>query len=73
LSEKITPLSRDKLIRKLCNVGFEGPIAGGKHSCMIKSKQKIIIPNPHRGDISIVLIKKIIRQLRLTNEQWNKL
>jgi hypothetical protein len=40
---------------------------------MIRHKQKIIIPNPHRGDIGAVLIKKIIRQLGLTNEQWNDL
>jgi len=73
LSEGITPLSRDKLIRKLRNAGFEDPIAGGKHACMMKGKQKIIIPNPHRGDIGVVLIKKIMRQIGLTNEQWNEL
>jgi len=40
---------------------------------MIKGQHKIIIPNPHRGGIGVVLIKKIIRQLGLTNEQWNEL
>jgi len=40
---------------------------------MIRGKHKVIIPNPHRGDIGVILIKKIIRQLGLTNEEWNQL
>ncbi len=73
MPEKITPLSRKQVIRKLLNAGFDGPFPGGKHSCMVKGKHKIIIPNPHRGDIGIVLMKKIISQTGISYEEWNTL
>jgi len=73
LSDTIKPLSRNQLIRKLINAGFSGPYPGGKHSCMVKEKHKIIIPNPHRGDMSVILVKKIIRQLGINNGEWNAL
>ena len=73
LPEKITPLSHKQLIRKLLDIGFDGPFPGGKHLCMVKGKHKIIIPNPHRGDIGVVLIKKIVNQIGITIDEWNKL
>ncbi|TAK67449.1 MAG: type II toxin-antitoxin system HicA family toxin [Bacteroidetes bacterium] len=73
MPEQLQPLNRRELIRKLRNAGFDGPYPGGKHSCMIKGKHKIIVPNPHRGDIGVVLIRKIVNQLKLTSEEWNNL
>lgn len=70
---EITPISRVKLIRKLRRAGFDGPFGGGKHSYMKKGDQRLIIPNPDRGDIGAVLIKKIIRQAGLSQEEWLEL
>ena len=50
--------------------GFEGPFGGGKHSYMRKNGQRIIIPNPHRGDIAVKLLKKIIKQAGLSDQEW---
>jgi predicted RNA binding protein YcfA (HicA-like mRNA interferase family) len=70
---EIKPLSRFKLVKKLRLLGFEGPFGGGKHSFMKRDKQRIIIPNPHRGDIGVILIKKIIKQIDISERAWELL
>jgi len=40
---------------------------------MVKGKKKIRIPNPHgSGDIDISLVKEILRQAAISNEEWDK-
>jgi len=40
---------------------------------MIKGTQKIRIPNPHgSGDVHISLVKEILRQAGITNDEWEK-
>jgi predicted RNA binding protein YcfA (HicA-like mRNA interferase family) len=71
---KINPVSRKELIFKLKALDFEGPFRATKHQYMIKGKQKIFIPNPHGGkDIGIPLLKKIIRQIEITQDEFIKL
>ena len=71
---EIYPISRKELISKLKAFGFEGPFRATKHQYMIKRKQKIFIPNPHRGkDIGTPLLKKIIRQIGITSDEFIKL
>lgn len=56
-------IPRRELIKKFRKLGFQGPFSGGKHHFMIKGRQKIRIPNPHKGkDIHISLLKEILRQ-----------
>ena len=69
---EISPLPRRKLIRKLRKAGFQGPFAGGRHSYMTRGELRVIIPNPHRGDIAKGLIKKILRQANISKEEWEK-
>ena len=71
---EIHPISRKKLISKLRTFGFDGPFRATKHQYMIKGKHKIFIPNPHGGkDIGIPLIKKIIGQVGISWDEFNKL
>lgn len=66
-------ISRRELIRKFKSLGYSGPFSGGKHQFMIKGQKKIRIPNPHgSGDIHISLVKEILRQAGIRNEEWNK-
>ena len=66
-------ISRKDLIRKFRALGYSGPFSGGKHHFMIKGRKKIRIPNPHgSGDIDISLVKEIIRQSGIGNEEWDK-
>lgn len=40
---------------------------------MIKGSKKIRIPNPHgSGDIHVSLIKEILRQAGISDEEWEK-
>jgi predicted RNA binding protein YcfA (HicA-like mRNA interferase family) len=65
-------LPRKELIRKFRALGYTGPFSGGKHQFMIKGSQKIRIPNPHMGDISLGLVKEILRQAGISPEDWDK-
>jgi predicted RNA binding protein YcfA (HicA-like mRNA interferase family) len=66
-------ISRKELIRKFKSLGYIGPLSGGRHQFMIKGKKKIRIPNPHgSGEINISLVKEILRQAAINNEEWDK-
>jgi len=68
-----TNISRKELIRKFKELGYSGPFSGSKHQFMIKGRKKIRIPNPHgSGDIHISLVKEILRQASISNNEWNK-
>ena len=58
---KLSPVSFRELIRKLKTLDFEGPFPGGKHLFMIKGDLRLAIPNPHRQDIGVDLLKRILR------------
>ncbi|MEK6755560.1 MAG: type II toxin-antitoxin system HicA family toxin [Bacteroidota bacterium] len=64
--------SRRELISKFRSLGFEGPFAGGKHHFMKKGTLKVRIPNPHRSDIDASLLKRILRQAEISQEEWNR-
>ncbi|MBI5140298.1 MAG: type II toxin-antitoxin system HicA family toxin [Candidatus Vogelbacteria bacterium] len=57
------PLSRRNLIIKLKSLGFFGPFSGGKHEYMERNGLNIVIPNPHKKDISGELVQRIFRQI----------
>ena len=66
-------ISFRKLIKKLKRFGFDGPYPGTRHPYMMKDHLKLIIPNPHEGDISKSLLSKIIRQAGISKKEWDKL
>jgi predicted RNA binding protein YcfA (HicA-like mRNA interferase family) len=65
-------ISRRDLIKGLRKFGFKGPFSGGKHSFMKKDSLKIRIPNPHGNDIGIGLLKEILRQAGILEEEWEE-
>jgi predicted RNA binding protein YcfA (HicA-like mRNA interferase family) len=68
------PISRRDLIAALRRAGFEGPHPGGDHGYMVKEDTIFVtVPNPHRGDISIGLLKKVLHQAKISREEWEKL
>ncbi len=40
---------------------------------MIKGNLSITIPNPHKGDIGADFLVKILRQAKVSKEEWEKL
>lgn len=70
---KLSPLSRNDLIRKLKRLGFEGPFVATRHEYMLSGNQKIFIPNPHGRDIGVPLLRRIIKQLNITVDEFKLL
>lgn len=66
------PVSRRDLVRGLKRLGFDGPITGtGKHpEFMIRGNTQLNLPNPHRGDIGINLLARLLDQAGVTREEW---
>jgi predicted RNA binding protein YcfA (HicA-like mRNA interferase family) len=40
---------------------------------MVKEQLRVVIPNPHRGDIDRGLLARILRQAGITREEWEQL
>ena len=65
-------VSRRDLIRKFRALGYEGPFSGGKHQFMKRGRKKIRIPNPHgNAEISVSLLKEIIKQAGIDDGEWD--
>jgi len=67
---KLSPVSWKDLVKRLRKLGFKGPYEGGKHPYMIRGDLTLTIPNPHRGDISVDLLKRILRRADVTRDGW---
>jgi predicted RNA binding protein YcfA (HicA-like mRNA interferase family) len=67
------PISRSDLIKLLRLAGFSGPESGGKHQFLIKGSLKLVIPNPHQGDIGVALLSRILKQAGISRDDWQNL
>ena len=68
---ELSPVSWTKLVRRLRRLGFEGPYRGGKHPYMIKGNLVLTIPNPHRREIGVALLSRILKRAGITREEWH--
>ncbi len=66
----LVPISRRKLIQKLHNLGFEGPFSATRHEYMLRGAQKVFIPNPHGSDIAVPLLKRLLIEFNISEENW---
>ncbi|MBM3119907.1 MAG: type II toxin-antitoxin system HicA family toxin [Chloroflexi bacterium] len=67
---EFSPASWTNLVRRLHKLGFDGPYQGGKHPYMIKGDLVLTIPNPHRKEIGVALLSRILRRAGVTKEEW---
>jgi predicted RNA binding protein YcfA (HicA-like mRNA interferase family) len=70
---KLGPIKRDDLIYYLRKLDFVGPLWARKHPVMKKGNVQMTIPNPHVGDISVGLLRKILRDAGISREEWEAL
>lgn len=70
---RLTPVSRADLIKRLRALGWEGPISGKKHQHMVKGDLQLTIPNPHRGDIGVNLLKIVLSEAGVSRDEWIRL
>lgn len=69
---RLTPLKPADVCRKLRNLGYVGPMPGGRHMRMVHLQTGKIIPLPMHGgrDVSVGLLREIIREAGITLEEW---
>ena len=70
MSQKLIPVTWKELVRKLKKLGYYGPFVGGRHPYMIRRKIVLTIPNPHKGDISVSLLLRILKQANISKDDW---
>ncbi len=39
---------------------------------MIRQNIRLTLPNPHKSDIGVGLLKRILHQADITEDEWNK-
>jgi len=68
---KLSPVSWRELVTRLHKLGFEGPYQqGAKHAYVVKGQLVLAIPNPHRREVGVDLLTRILRRGRITREDW---
>lgn len=71
MSNRLVPVSRKELIKRLGKLGFNGPFVGSGHEYMIRGFVRVKLPNPHHGqDISVDLLARILRDAEISREEW---
>lgn len=70
---RLTPVSRQQLVQRLKKLGFADPYAGSWHDFMLRRDIRLILPNPHRGAISVDLLSRLLRQAGVTRKEWQSL
>jgi predicted RNA binding protein YcfA (HicA-like mRNA interferase family) len=53
--------------------GFTSPYSGGKHQFMVRDNLRVRIPNPHQADISRGLLRRILMQAGISQDEWENL
>jgi predicted RNA binding protein YcfA (HicA-like mRNA interferase family) len=67
---KLVPVSRREFIHRLQKLGFTGPYSGGNHEFMRRDNLPLILPNPHRHDIGVALLTRLLRQAAISRQEW---
>jgi len=67
---KLSPVSWADLVKRLRALGFAGPYQEGRHPYMVRGNMVLTIPNPHRREISIDLLSRILKRAEITRKEW---
>jgi predicted RNA binding protein YcfA (HicA-like mRNA interferase family) len=60
------------MVRRLRELGFEGPyLSSGPHLYYMKRGDLTLdLPNPHKQDIGIDLLKRVLKRAEISREDW---
>jgi len=68
---RLTPVSQKDLVKRLRQLGWEGPVYRSDHPFMLKEgRAPLKIPNPHGEDVSVDLLARILRQGEISRQEW---
>lgn len=72
-----TPCRRREFIRRLRELGFDGPYSGTRHQFMVYGQHRLAIPS--NTEYSVPQLRMMIREIEeitggeITMDEWNKL
>ena len=66
---RLTPVSRREFVQRLLSLGFVGPFGGGKHEFLVRGTRRLILTNPHRGEIGAALLSRLLDQAGVTRDE----
>jgi len=72
-----TPCKRNEFIRRLRQLGFNGPYSGSRHQFMVYQQHRLTIPS--NMEYSVSQLRMMIRELEdiigrsITIEEWDSL
>jgi len=72
-----SPCKRRLFIRRLRELGFEGPYSGTRHQFMIYERHRLAVPS--NAEYSVPQLRMMIREVetiidrRITADEWNRL
>jgi hypothetical protein len=69
---RLGPVSRQDLVRYLRQNGYDAPFAGERHEFMQEGDIRLILPYPHRGDIGVDLLARILRETEISRAEWER-
>jgi len=72
MTGRLTPIARREFIRRMLRLGFDGPFSGGRHEFLLRADRRLILPNPHRGDISVDLLARLLDEAGVTRQEWEE-
>jgi len=67
---KLNPISWNDLVRRLRKFGFDGPYQQGKHPYMVRGSLVLTVPNPHKKEIGVDLLTRILKQAGVSRKNW---
>ncbi len=70
MMEKLKPVKWKEFVSRMNELGFEGPLFGGKHPKMKKGNLTIIIPNRHESEIGAGFLMRLLRQAGISKDEW---
>lgn len=71
MSNKLTPVYRRELIRRLGTLRFQGPFKGSDQDYMVRDENRVTIPNLHMGkDIGVRLLIQILKEAEVDRADW---
>jgi hypothetical protein len=71
------PCKRRNFIRRLREIGFDGPFSGTRHQFMLYEQHRLAIPSD--AEYSVPQLRMMIREVegiigrKITAEEWNRL
>mgnify|MGYP005853534139 CR=1 FL=1 len=68
---RLAPVSWRQLVHRLRALGFDGPYQEGRHPFMVRGAFRLPIPNQHGKQIGVDLLQRILREARISRDDWD--